>query len=178
MSQLKQAIAGLHYLVFRSIMFIPFETIRNIWLRPNLKKLGKGSFVCRQVEFFKPRWVSIGKDCVINKGAFLDGRGTLTIGDHVDIARDVLIWTSSHDINDPNHATFERPVVIENHAWIGSRAIIMPGVTIGRGAVVGAGSVVTKDVPPLAVVAGVPAKQIGTRKNDLNYRLDFHPWFT
>jgi maltose O-acetyltransferase len=82
-----------------------------------------------------------------------------------------------HDLHSDAHLDEGGDVVIEDHVWIASRATILPGVRIGRGAVVASCSVVTKDVPPLAIVAGVPARVIGTRRSRLDYRLDFRPWF-
>lgn len=100
----------------------------------------------------------------------MEGGGVI-IGNNVDIAQEVNIWTEQHDYNSPDFVSIEKPVVIEDYAWIASRATILPGVTIGRGAVVACGAVVTKDVPPLCIVAGVPAKQIGIRKDVFNYKL-------
>jgi maltose O-acetyltransferase len=68
-------------------------------------------------------------------------------------------------------------VVLEDHVFIGTRAMILPGVTVARGAVVGAGSVVAKNVLPLTIVAGSPAREIGQRNPDLNYQLDYHRLF-
>jgi len=88
---------------------------------------------------------------------------------NVTIASEAIIWTLHHDYNDLNFKTVGDKVIIEEYVWICSRAVILPGVTIGRGAVVATGSVVTKNVPPFAIVGGVPAKQIGTRE-DKNYK--------
>ena len=77
--------------------------------------------------------------------------------------------TGSHDYKSPNFQGIFKPIVIEDYAWIGVGATILQGVTIGRGAVVCAGAVVTKDVPAYAVVAGVPAKTIGSRPKNLDY---------
>lgn len=108
----------------------------------------------------------------------LDGRGTLKIGDNVDIAQEVNIWTEDHDYNSPSFKSQVKPVFIEDYVWIATRATILPGVTIGKGAVVACGAVVTKDVPPLAIVAGVPAKIIGYRKEEaLQYKLGDRAWF-
>ena len=87
------------------------------------------------------------------------------------------IWTLEHDPDDDRHATKSGAVVIEDHVWIATRVTILPGIKIGRGAVVAAGSVVTKDVESMAIVAGVPAKKIAVRKNSLEYKLDYSPRF-
>jgi maltose O-acetyltransferase len=110
--------------------------------------------------------VRIGRNSRINRNCTLDARSPLAIGDNVSISPEVMILAGTHDVNDPRFAPSEVgpwAVTIEDHVWIGSRAMIMPGVTVGRGAVVAAGAVVTKDVPPLTIVAGVPAKPIGMR---------------
>lgn len=98
------------------------------------------------------------------------------IGDCVVINDGVKIITGSHDINSPTYDHVFAPVVIEDHAWIATDALILKGVTIGRGAVVAAGSVVVKNVRPFAVVGGNPAKEIGTRDIE---RFDYVPssWF-
>lgn len=130
------------------------------------------------VEIRKGANIEIGDRVVINPRVLLDGRGgRLVIGDDVDIAQEVNIWTLEHDVHSDSHAIVGGDVVIEDHVWIASRATILPGVTIGRGAVVASNSVVTKDVPSLAIVAGVPAQVVGRRRNSLTYRLDYKPWF-
>lgn len=135
-------------------------------------KIGTGTIINVGARLYNPSGITIGKDCVIGEKIVLDGRAPLTIGDHVDIASEVMIYNAEHDINDPSFKAVEGPVTIEDYVFIGPRAIILPGVTIGRGAVVGAGAVVTKDVRQFAIVAGVPAKLIGERKlKDPQYRL-------
>jgi maltose O-acetyltransferase len=139
---------------------------------------GADAFVAMNVTFMQPRNVYLGDRAVINAHCILDGRDApIHIGDDTDIGTHAHIWTLEHDVNDPKHGTRGGPVVIEDHVWIASRVTILPGVTIGRGAVVAAGAVVTKDVPSLAIVGGVPAKVIGWRSNPLTYRLNFNPRF-
>lgn len=83
-----------------------------------------------------------------------------------------MIWTSQHDIHSENMATIEEKVEIGDYVFIGPRSIIMPGVKIGKGAIVAGGSVVTKDVATMKIVAGVPAKEIGERRTkNLDYKL-------
>lgn len=115
--------------------------------------------------FYNPANIIIGKDTIVGDHVFLDGRAPLIIGEHVDIASEVMIYNSEHDISsDDFHAT-DAPVEIGDYVFIGPRAIILPGVKIGRGAIVAAGAVVTKDVPEFSLVGGVPAKIIGERQN-------------
>lgn len=135
-------------------------------------KIGKGSTIHMWANFFKPSGISIGEDTIIGDHVFLDGRAPLIIGNHVDIASQVLIYNSQHNINDPDFEPEYGFVEIGDYVFIGPRAIILPGVRIGRGAVVAAGAVVTKDVPGFAIVGGVPAQVIGERKlKDPHYRL-------
>lgn len=135
-------------------------------------KIGKGSRIHIGARFFDPCNIRIGEGTIVGDNIFLDGRDKLVIGDHVDIASGVMIYNSEHDINSEDfHATSE-PVEIGDYVFIGPRAIILPGVKIGKGAVVAAGAVVTKDVGEFMIVGGVPAEVIGERKiRDPHYRL-------
>lgn len=121
----------------------------------------------------EPAGITIGNGASIGQGVLLDGRKGLTICENAVIACDAILWTLNHDYNNENFCGKGAPVVVEKYAWICSRAIILPGITIGEGAVVASGAVVTKDVPPYAVVAGVPARVIGKREQkDWKYGFD------
>jgi len=155
---------------------VPFHTYRRFVYRIYGVKIGKGSALHMGTRFYYPPNIQIGEDTIIGENAVLDGRAPLKIGNHVDIASDVMIYNSQHDMETEHFSAVETvelaPVVIEDYVFIGPRAIILPGVTIGKGAVVGAGAVVTKDIPPFAIAGGVPAKIIGERRNkELNYKL-------
>ena len=115
----------------------------------------------------------IGEFCVIDRDCELDGRGNITIGNNVNISPEVIILTAYHDPDDENFAGIEKPVVVEDYAWIATRALILPGVTIGRRAIVAAGSVVTKDVPPDTIVGGNPARPIRQRNGIQTYQLNY-----
>ena len=135
-------------------------------------KIGKGSRIHIGARFFYPANIKIGEGTIIGDNIFLDGREKLIIGNHVDIASGVMIYNSEHDINSEDFHAISAPVEIGDYVFIGPRAVILPGVKIGKGAVVAAGAVVTKDVPEYMVVGGVPAEVIGERKiKDLHYRL-------
>ncbi len=161
-----------------NVGYIPSHLVRRFFYRISGVKIGKGSTIHILARFYDPKNITIGDDSIVGEGAILDGRDKLTIGDHVDIASEVMIYNGQHDINDEKFKPVFAPVIIEDYVFIGPRAIILPGVTVKKGAVVGAGAVVTKDVEAFTVVGGVPAKQIAERKNkDLNYKLGRAAWF-
>jgi len=103
--------------------------------------------------------ITLGKNCTLNEGVYLNGCGGLTIGDYVRISSHAIIQTEGLDYLSPVEARVHltAPVHIKRGAWIGSGAIILPGVTVGENSVVAAGAVVTKDVADNTIVAGVPA---------------------
>jgi acetyltransferase-like isoleucine patch superfamily enzyme len=159
------------YLTNHVIARIPSYTVRHLWYRSYLGlELGEGARVLLDcyVWHMGPGQVrrsgsKIGARTWINRGSCLDLRGGLEIGADVSISPNVMILTAGHDLHDPRFKYVPQRVVIHDHVWIGSRATIMPGVTIGRGAVVAAGAIVTRDVEPLTVVGGVPARPISMR---------------
>jgi acetyltransferase-like isoleucine patch superfamily enzyme len=165
--------------------YVPSHHLRRLFYRLAGMKIGPGSTLHMMGRIYDPRHITVGEDTIIGEKFSLDGRqqlqnsqGGLNIGSHVDIASEVMIWTSQHDIHADDMKPIEAKVTIEDYVFIGPRAIILPGVTIGRGAVVGAGAVVTKDVAPLAIVAGIPAQAIGQRRvGELKYRLGRARWF-
>jgi acetyltransferase-like isoleucine patch superfamily enzyme len=136
-------------------------------------RIGRGSIIHWQTRFFEPSGVRIGEHSNIGNSAFLDGRRSISIGDRVATGAEIMIYTLQHDVDSPTFAVSGGPVIIEDDVYIGPRAIVLPGVRVGRGAVIGAGAVVTADVPAYTVVGGVPARFIRERRRDLNYRPDF-----
>lgn len=151
---------------------VPFHTFRLFIYFLAGMKIGSGSRIHIGARFFYPPNIKIGKGTIIGDNAFLDGRDKLLIGDNVDIASGVYIYNSEHDINSDDFHAVNGPVEIGDYVFIGPQAIILPGVKIGKGAVVAAGAVVTKDVEEYMMVGGVPAEKIGERKlKDLHYKL-------
>lgn len=152
------------FLLNSIIAHIPSRHLRHWGLR--LMGVGFGGLYSMYAGFHirNPRMLFIGNGCSIGPKVLLDARKGLTLGSNVVLGYESVIWTLHHDYNDVNFKTVGMPVTIGDFAWICSRSIVLPGVTIGEGAVVAAGAVVTKDVPPYTVVAGVPAKVIGQRE--------------
>jgi len=171
-NRFKNIFLELHVYFLHCVGFVPSHSFRRFFYKLSAIKIGLGSTIHTGARFYDPRNIKVGEDTIIGEGVVLDGRAPIAIGDHVDMASEVMIYNSEHDINDENFAATDQPVVIKDYVFIGPRSIILPGVTIGEGAIVAAGCVVTKDVPPYAVVGGVPAKVIGERKlKNLHYRL-------
>jgi len=159
-------------LVLRIVGIIPIHFIRKFFYLASGINMPWDSTIHIGANFFKPSNIKIGHDTIIGDHCFLDGRAKLTIGNHVGIASQVLIYNDEHNIHSNNYENSFGPVEIGDYVFIGPRAIILPDVKIGKGAVVAAGAVVTKDIPDFEIWAGVPAKKIGDRKNQKpNYKL-------
>lgn len=170
----------LEIIVFKlhCVGYVPSHHFRRLFYRIFGIKIGRGSTIHMGLKLYNPFNIEIGEDSIIGEDTVLDGRDKLTIGNHVDIASEVMIYNAKHDVKDPSFKAIRAPVKIEDYVFIGPRAIILPGVTIKKGAVVGAGAVVTKDVEEGLIVGGVPARQIGVRDvKNLNYKLGRAAWF-
>lgn len=177
--------ATVKYVTNYIVAYVPSHTIRHAWYRRVLGwDIGRnvsilmGPYIQMTGIRTSGRRVSIGNGTVINQRCLIYTSGGLIIGNNVSISAEVALVTGSHDINDPEFPSDYRPIIIDDYAWIGTRAMILQGVTIGQGAVVMAGAVVTKDVEPFAVVGGVPAKPITERNlRNPSYRLIERPLF-
>ena len=160
--------AAIKWIALSLISILPSHLIRNFLLRLMGMKI-RGATLYSHFFIRDPSQITIGEGTVIGHGVTLDGRCGITVGKNVNFSSEVMVWTLQHDYNDPSFSAVGGAVIIEDYAWISVRAIILPNVKIGRGAVVAAGAVVTKDVPPYTVVGGVPAKKIGERNKNLDY---------
>ncbi|MBQ3188148.1 MAG: glycosyltransferase [Bacteroidaceae bacterium] len=157
---------------------IHFWTIRRAYLKMVRAKIGKGTFIMKNVYIQSPNRLTIGSGSHINRGVVLDARGDIIIGASVSVSHNVNIMTGSHDHRSKYFTGEFAPIVIKDYAWIGVGATILQGVTIGKGAVVCAGAVVTKDVADYEIVGGVPAKKVGERTRDLDYKCVWDVPFT
>ena len=133
--------------------------------------MGPGCAISPNVNFSNPGNISIGARVSIGARCTIWGgprRGRVVIADDVLFGPEVLVTAANYRFNDGHPVTRqamdEADVHIGRDAWLGARVMVMPGVTIGDGAVVGAGAVVTRDLPPMSIAAGVPAKVVGTRR--------------
>ena len=177
-NRIKNYFLDFELMLLRGVGYLPFHHLRRLVYRLAGIKIGKGSTIHTGANFFLPSGIEIGEDSIIGNHAFLDGRAPLKIGNHVDIASEVMIYNSEHDVHRQDMRAIEEPVVIEDYVFIGPRVIILPGVKIGKGAVVAAAAVVTKDVLPGKIIGGVPAREIGERRiKKYTYRLGRARWF-
>ena len=152
------------------VCYLPSVHLRRFFVCMAGAKLPKNVRFFEGVHVRNPKGITLGEGCSIGTRVLLDGREGLTAGKSVVFGYECIIWTLNHDYNDLNFKTKGGPVTIGNYAWICSRSIVLPGINIGEGAVVASGAIVTKDVPPYAIVAGIPAKIVGEReKKSYNY---------
>lgn len=162
------------YLFNCLITFFPLHWIRKIYLKSIMHiPIGKNSFIHMGCIFYAN--VRVGENSVIGRGCHI--LGDTTVGNNVSITAQTYIFATSHRKDSATFEAFCEPVTIEDYAWIGARAIILPGVRIGKGAILGAGSVATKNIPDHSICVGSPAKCIGKRSDILTYRLNYSPYF-
>lgn len=166
-----------YYIATYWVAHLPSFRLRHWYYRRIMKySIGRDSSLHMGL-FVTGQNIKIGDNVVINRRVYLDGRIGVRIGNNVSISPEVYILSMEHDPNDPKFSTRGGVVSIGDHVWLGARAMILPNVHIGEGAVVAAGAVVTKDVLPYQIVAGVPARQIGNRSRQIDYRCVYFPWF-
>jgi len=150
--------------------------IRNQFYKLTLQSMGKECHICDGVVITDPDYTSLGDRVILNEGVILQAfpDAPITIGNKVAISYRAIVLTGglglSGRVQHGKHDT--APVVIKDSVWIGSGAIILRGVTIGEGAAVAAGSVVTKDVPANTLVAGVPARVIRVLNQEIEKRIE------
>lgn len=166
-----------YYLYNYFVSYIPFYTIRHLFLKHFLRIQFEENTSFHLGVFFVGRYLKIGKGTIINRNCMIDSRSGVEIGNDVSISPDVHLISGSHAINSVSFEYKGAKIIIDDNVFIGSRATILQGVKIGKGAVVSAGAVVVKDVMPFEIVGGMPAKRIGERMKTINYKLDYRPWF-
>jgi len=163
------------YLLNTFVSQIPIPEIRMALYRQAGMKVDSTSNIMMHAFVLQARDITIGPNCIIGPFTTLDGRGTLAIGRNVNVAGEVLTIGGHHLVDSPTAEGRVGRVVIEDNAWIGMRATILPGVTIGEGAYVAAAALVNRDVEPYTLVGGVPAKKLRDRSRDIRYTLRHFP---
>jgi acetyltransferase-like isoleucine patch superfamily enzyme len=159
--------------ILRPIPSLAGATLRWAYCRLVFARLAGFCFIRPGARISYSYRITAGRNLHVNGGASIDARGGLILGDNVLIGPNAVLLTSQHHWSDPS-----LPVVVQGHqlapttigddVWIGANAVILPGVTIASGTVVGAGAVVTKDTEPYSIVAGVPARAVGSRPGPPN----------
>jgi acetyltransferase-like isoleucine patch superfamily enzyme len=162
---------GVIFLVLDMVSRVPSHGFRVWAYRLFGMKIGDTAHIYGGLEVREPHRVSIANSVIVGHDVILDGRGGLRIEENVNLSSQTAIWTMTHDPQSSTFLATTGQVTIGRDAWLGFRCTVLPGITIGEGAVVASGAVVTKDVAPYAIVAGVPAKQVGTRNCTIDYDL-------
>lgn len=156
---------------------LPFFYFKKMLLDFFSIEVGKYSYIHTPVKFFSFRNIRVGEYTTINGHCYLDNRKEIVIGSNVNIAHGTRIYTLGHNLNSPELEEVGAGVKIEDDVFVFSNVLIMPGVHIGRGAVVFPGSVVVKDVDPYTMVGGNPAKYIKDRQKIDFVRKVYDYWF-
>lgn len=165
-----------YYLINYVVAYVPSYTIRHACYRLIGIKLGEKASIKMGAYIEGPN-IQIGANSSVGRNSVLDGRSKLVIGDNVAISPNVKLLTMGHDIESSRFASIGAKTEICDYVWIGTGAIVLPGVTICKNAVVAAGSVVTKDVAENIVVAGVPAREIKRRRTQPIFYASWAPLF-
>lgn len=159
----------------------PSQRVRAAALRALGAEIDREAVIYHGLQVRCANRLRIGPRTNIGEDAVLDARGGLTLGADVNLSTGVQVWSDQHDWRAPDFRARPAPVLIADRVWLGPRVIVLPGSTIGEGAVVAAGAVVRGKVAPYTLVGGVPARKLGERPRDLTYRLpkrsEAVPWW-
>lgn len=154
---------GIVYVVLFRFSPRPFHAWRRWLLVMFGARIAKGCHIYPKVRIWAPWNLVCDEEAGVGDGAILYNQAPITLGKRVVVSQGAHLCTGSHDYESPGFELFAKPIIVGDHAWIAAECFIHPGVTIGEGAVIGARSVVTLDVPPWTVCAGNPCKPIKPR---------------
>lgn len=148
----------------------------HLWLKNQLKHCGKKVHFQGSIKIICPEKVVLDDNVIIGNNSYLDGRGGITIGQNTHISRNFVVHSSSHDYHSsrlPYDDTYVlKPVAIGCNVWIGTNVVLIPGITIENGAIIGAGTTVTKSIPELAIVGNQATRIIKFREREHYLKLD------
>lgn len=160
------------------INHIPSYCIRNTFYRNIMKfEVSDNVAIHMGVKFLSRHYFKIGKNSVINQDCLIDNRGGIEIGENVTLSHRVLLVSADHDIHADDFSGRNRPIKMGNYVFIGAGAIVLGGVSMEKGSVLGAGSVLTKCTGEKEMFLGVPAKYIKQRESSLNYEQNYRRMF-
>lgn len=159
------------YITNHIVSHIPFWIIRKMYLLLCGAKIKSHSQIDMNVTFMDPNRLCVGHNTHINRQCLIDARGELSIGNNVSISLRSAIITGSHNHKSSEFEFIRTKITIDDFVWMGFQTTVVGNVHIGKGAVICAGSVVTKDVEPWSIMAGVPARKIGERPRNLKYSI-------
>lgn len=154
---------GLGAPLFRSYS-LPASSLKVWLLRRFGATIGQGVRIKPGVQVKFPWRLQVGDHVWLGEGAWLDNVAPITIGDHVCISQAVYLCTGNHDWSDPHFQLRPAAITLEPGCWLGARAVVGPGVTVGTGAVLTLGSVATRDLDPMTIYVGNPAQPLKTRR--------------
>lgn len=157
------------YCLNHIVSHIPFWIVRRFFYRFSGASFDKRSQIDMNCTVLGPEGLKLGRNCHINRNSLIDARGSIIIHNNVSISHRVVIMTAGHNYKSKDFEYITDIVEIDDYVWVGVNATILGPAHIGRGAIVCAGAVVTKDVPENTIVAGIPAKIIGVRNNIFDY---------
>jgi putative colanic acid biosynthesis acetyltransferase WcaF len=165
------------YLLNHVVNRIPLVGVRMaLYARLGIRlETPSASLIMLHTEVHTPAQITVGRGTSIGRNCLLDARGGITFGRNVNVSSFSLFVTGTHDVRDPEFADHYGPISVGDRAWIATRATVLGGVTIGEGAIVAAGAVVTRDVAPFTMVGGIPARPIAERPRTLTYELQWRP---
>lgn len=144
------------------------QALRRCYIPKRIGSCGKNLIMAHNVKISSPEKLFLGDYVGVGVGAYFTAGGGIYIGNYVGIGPDVKIWSSNHIYKDPHtpwryQGSELKPVHIGNDVWIAAGSIIKPGISIGDGAIIGAGTVLSKSIPPYAIVSGNPGRVVGWR---------------
>ena len=157
----------LDFLINDILPFLPSWALRRCIFKSLGAKIGESAYIMKKNHIINANLLKLGAHSHINRGCVVDARGGIEIGNNVSISYNVSLITGGHDVNSSSFRGIFHPIHIKEYAWLGVGCTVLQGVTIGKGSVVCAGAVVTKDVSDYDIVAGIPAKRIGVRTKSL-----------
>jgi len=164
-NRLYRIVWSVFYALFFRLSPKPLHGWRSFLLRCFGARVGQGVHVYPQVKIWAPWNITLHDQCGIGNGAILYSQGKITIGKRAVVSQGAHLCAGTHDYNQPGLPLITKPIVVGDFAWVAAEAFVHPGVTLGAGCVIGARSVVTKDMPSWMVCAGHPCKPIKPRES-------------